>query len=69
MMTSNQLIVIIIDQNFSGYMSSPERASSRTGYTAAPYMSPGGSSFDDNSYYGYGPRTGSITPVIDEETR
>uniref|UniRef100_A0A2H8TTR4 Coiled-coil domain-containing protein CG32809 n=1 Tax=Melanaphis sacchari TaxID=742174 RepID=A0A2H8TTR4_9HEMI len=52
----------------SGYMSSPERASSRTGYTAAPYMSPGGSSFDDNSYYGYGPRTGSITPVIDEET-
>ncbi|XP_060854725.1 coiled-coil domain-containing protein AGAP005037 isoform X5 [Rhopalosiphum padi] len=52
----------------SGYMSSPERANSRTGYTAAPYMSPGGSSFDDNSYYGYGPRTGSITPVIDEET-
>ncbi|XP_050536556.1 uncharacterized protein LOC126902897 isoform X13 [Daktulosphaira vitifoliae] len=53
----------------SGYMSSPERAGSRTGYTVPPYMSPGGSSFDENSYYGYGPRTGSITPVIDEETR
>ncbi|XP_050536548.1 coiled-coil domain-containing protein AGAP005037 isoform X5 [Daktulosphaira vitifoliae] len=52
----------------SGYMSSPERAGSRTGYTVPPYMSPGGSSFDENSYYGYGPRTGSITPVIDEET-
>ncbi|XP_025406795.1 coiled-coil domain-containing protein AGAP005037 isoform X5 [Sipha flava] len=52
----------------SGYMSSPERAGSRSGYTAPPYMSPGGSSFDENSYYGYGPRTGSITPVIDEET-
>ncbi|CAI6362367.1 unnamed protein product [Macrosiphum euphorbiae] len=59
----------VVANKSSGYMSSPERASSRTGgYTAAPYMSPGGSSFDENSYYGYGPRTGSITPVIDEET-
>ncbi|EEB10235.1 conserved hypothetical protein [Pediculus humanus corporis] len=49
----------------SGYMSSPERGGSR-GYPS--YPSSGGSSYEDPYYaQGYGSRTGSITPVIDEE--
>ena len=51
----------------SGYMSSPERGGSR-GYPS--YPSSGGSSYEDPYYaQGYGSRTGSITPVIDEEAR
>lgn len=51
----------------SGYMSSPERGGTR-GYPS--YAPPGGSSYEDPYYaQGYGSRTGSITPVIDEEAR
>ncbi|KAK6621885.1 hypothetical protein RUM44_001692 [Polyplax serrata] len=49
----------------SGYMSSPERGGTR-GYPSYPPS--GGSSYEDPYYaQGYGSRTGSITPVIDEE--
>ncbi|KAL0277334.1 UNVERIFIED_CONTAM: hypothetical protein PYX00_004670 [Menopon gallinae] len=49
----------------SGYMSSPERGGGR-GYPS--YVPSTGSSYEDPYYsQGYGSRTGSITPVIDEE--
>ncbi|KAL0277337.1 UNVERIFIED_CONTAM: hypothetical protein PYX00_004670 [Menopon gallinae] len=51
----------------SGYMSSPERGGGR-GYPS--YVPSTGSSYEDPYYsQGYGSRTGSITPVIDEEAR
>lgn len=51
----------------AGYMSSPERSGGApprpypAGYTPTPY--------EDPYYSQYGSRTGSITPVIDEEAR
>jgi len=45
-------------------MSSPERGGSRNyGYNQA------GGTYEDPYYAQYGSRTGSITPVIDEEAR
>jgi hypothetical protein len=51
----------------SGYMSSPERGGPR-GYPAAAYP-PGGPGYEDPYYSQYASRSGSITPVIDEEAR
>ncbi|XP_065349124.1 coiled-coil domain-containing protein CG32809 isoform X21 [Cloeon dipterum] len=50
-------------QTESGYMSSPERG--RQPYSNYP---PAGA-YEDPYYAQYGPRSGSITPVIDEEAR
>ncbi|XP_069692047.1 coiled-coil domain-containing protein AGAP005037 isoform X5 [Periplaneta americana] len=49
----------------SGYMSSPERGGPRA-YPAAAYP-PGGPGYEDPYYSQYASRSGSITPVIDEE--
>ncbi|XP_039281035.1 coiled-coil domain-containing protein AGAP005037 isoform X6 [Nilaparvata lugens] len=53
----------------AGYMSSPERGGSAPGRVyPAPYVSPGAAGpYEDPYYSQYGSRTGSITPVIDEE--
>lgn len=51
----------------SGYMSSPERGGPRV-YPAAAYP-PGGPGYEDPYYSQYASRSGSITPVIDEEAR
>ncbi|PNF27596.1 hypothetical protein B7P43_G02275 [Cryptotermes secundus] len=51
----------------SGYMSSPERGGPRA-YPAAAYP-PGGPGYEDPYYSQYASRSGSITPVIDEEAR
>lgn len=48
-------------------MSSPERGGPRA-YPAAAYP-PGGPSYEDPYYSQYASRSGSITPVIDEEAR
>ncbi|XP_073977156.1 coiled-coil domain-containing protein AGAP005037 isoform X29 [Rhodnius prolixus] len=49
-----------------GYMSSPERSSvAPRGYPGPGYTIGGG--YDDPYYAAYTPRTGAITPVIDEE--
>lgn len=50
----------------SGYMSSPERGGPRA-YPAAAY--PPGPGYEDPYYGQYTSRSGSITPVIDEEAR
>lgn len=50
----------------SGYMSSPERGGPRA-YPAAAY--PPGPGYEDPYYSQYASRSGSITPVIDEEAR
>ena len=50
----------------SGYMSSPERGGPRS-YPAAAY--PPGAGYEDPYYSQYASRSGSITPVIDEEAR
>ena len=50
----------------SGYMSSPERGGPRA-YPAAAY--PPGAGYEDPYYSQYTSRSGSITPVIDEEAR
>ncbi|XP_073977153.1 coiled-coil domain-containing protein AGAP005037 isoform X26 [Rhodnius prolixus] len=51
-----------------GYMSSPERSSvAPRGYPGPGYTIGGG--YDDPYYAAYTPRTGAITPVIDEEAR
>jgi hypothetical protein len=50
----------------SGYMSSPERGGPRA-YPAAAY--PPGPGYEDPYYGQYASRSGSITPVIDEEAR
>jgi hypothetical protein len=50
----------------SGYMSSPERGGPRS-YPAAAY--PPGPGYEDPYYSQYASRSGSITPVIDEEAR
>ncbi|XP_024083465.1 coiled-coil domain-containing protein AGAP005037 isoform X14 [Cimex lectularius] len=49
-----------------GYMSSPERSSvTPRGYTGQGFTP--GSGYEEPYYAGYTPRTGAITPVIDEE--
>lgn len=49
-------------------MSSPERSSvAPRGYPGPGYTIGGG--YDDPYYAAYTPRTGAITPVIDEEAR
>ncbi|XP_024083467.1 coiled-coil domain-containing protein AGAP005037 isoform X16 [Cimex lectularius] len=51
-----------------GYMSSPERSSvTPRGYTGQGFTP--GSGYEEPYYAGYTPRTGAITPVIDEEAR
>ncbi|KAJ1522555.1 hypothetical protein ONE63_001741 [Megalurothrips usitatus] len=50
----------------SGYMSSPERGGPRA-YPAAPYPASASVSYEEGYYGQYGTRSGSITPVIDEE--
>ncbi|XP_049769735.1 coiled-coil domain-containing protein AGAP005037 [Schistocerca cancellata] len=52
----------------SGYMSSPERGGPSRAY-APPYAPAGASAYEDPYYSQYAPRSGSITPVIDEEAR
>lgn len=71
---TNRKLVIISERlhSESGYMSSPERGGGGSGGTRGypSYTPSGGSSYEDPYYaQGYGARTGSITPVIDEEAR
>lgn len=51
----------------SGYMSSPERGGPRA--YPSPYSAGGPGAYEDPYYSQYAPRSGSITPVIDEEAR
>ncbi|XP_075211350.1 coiled-coil domain-containing protein AGAP005037 isoform X2 [Lycorma delicatula] len=52
----------------AGYMSSPERGGTAPARVyPAPYVSSGAAPYEDPYYSQYGSRTGSITPVIDEE--
>lgn len=54
----------------AGYLSSPERGGTipPRAYTAG-YVPSATATYEDPYYAQYGSRTGSITPVIDEETR
>ncbi|XP_067130546.1 coiled-coil domain-containing protein AGAP005037-like isoform X4 [Centruroides vittatus] len=63
------------------YHSSPDRSNHDLGYLSSPehrydhqqsFPIYGNSSFEEQSYYGermYGSRSGSVTPVVDEQTR